>query len=131
MLYSVRTSQASLLYVYLGRQTYILGDTGCPFYLKSLIIPLLLINYFGDDPQNVTISGQDLSAPNSGLYPKISDNVIIYPGNVIVGGITVGKKVIIGANSFVSHDVPANSIVIGFNQIRKRNTCIGYIEVDN
>jgi len=25
--------------VYLGRQTYILGDTGCPFYLKSLNSP--------------------------------------------------------------------------------------------
>ena len=25
--------------VYLGRQTYILGDTGCPFYLKSFNFP--------------------------------------------------------------------------------------------
>ena len=80
--------------------------------------------------QNVTIGGKDLSTPKNSIYPKISDNVIIYPGSVIVGGITVDNNVIIGANSFVSHDVPANSIVIGFNQIRKRNTCIGYIETD-
>ena len=80
--------------------------------------------------QNVTIGGKYAFSPNIKLYPKISDNVIIYPGSVIVGGITVGNNTVIGANSFVSHDVPANSIVIGFNQIRKRNTCIGYIETD-
>ena len=56
---------------------------------------------------NVTI-GQ-----NHGDYPKIGDNVTIYPGSVIVGKIIVGDNVIIGANSFVNKDIENDSVVAG------------------
>lgn len=50
---------------------------------------------------------------NKGLYPCLKDNVIVYTGAKIIGGITVGNNAIIGANSVVTHDVPENAIVAG------------------
>ena len=46
-------------------------------------------------------------------YPTIEDNCIIYTGAKILGGITIGKNSIIGANSVVIKDVPENSLVVG------------------
>lgn len=43
----------------------------------------------------------------------IGDNVTIGAGAVVVGAITRGNNVIIGANSYVSKDVPDNVIVAG------------------
>jgi uncharacterized membrane protein len=37
--------------VFLCRSTYILGDTGCPFYLISLYIACFRFNYSGEDPK--------------------------------------------------------------------------------
>ena len=50
---------------------------------------------------------------NSGGYPRIGDNVIIYPGSRVVGSICVGNNVVVGANSVVCCDVPDNAIVAG------------------
>ncbi len=64
--------------------------------------------------QNVTIGGKygDKSIyPQD--YPSIGNNVTIYAGAAIIGGITIGNNVIIGANSVVLKDVPDNSIVYG------------------
>jgi serine O-acetyltransferase len=44
-------------------------------------------------------------------YPKIGDNVTIYTGAVVVGNITIGNNVVIGANCFVCKDVPDNKII--------------------
>ncbi len=46
-------------------------------------------------------------------YPKIGNNVKIYAGACIIGGITVGDNAIIGANSVVTKDVEANTTVAG------------------
>ncbi len=50
---------------------------------------------------------------NRGEYPCLKDNVIVYTGAKIIGGITVGNNAIIGANSVVTHDVPDNAVVAG------------------
>ena len=50
---------------------------------------------------------------NKGLYPVIGNEVIIYTGAKIIGGITVGNNVVIGANSVVTKNVPDNAIVAG------------------
>lgn len=34
-------------------------------------------------------------------------------GSFVVGGVTLGNNVIVGANSFVDKDVPDNAIVAG------------------
>lgn len=57
--------------------------------------------------QNVTIGRKN------GGYPTIGNNVVIYPGAVIVGDIRIGDNVIIGANAVVLHDVPDNVVVAG------------------
>ncbi len=59
--------------------------------------------------QNVTIG-------KHGKYkgaPILGDNVVVFAGSVIVGGVKVGDNSIIGANSFVNDNVPPNSFVAG------------------
>lgn len=57
--------------------------------------------------QQVTIGQKD------GLYPVIGDDVTIYPGARVIGGIRVERGAVIGANAVVLHDVPAYAIVAG------------------
>lgn len=50
---------------------------------------------------------------NKGKYPKIGNNVIIYPGAKIIGDITIGDNCIIGCNAVVTKSFEDNSIVGG------------------
>lgn len=63
--------------------------------------------------QNVTIGRKNIEKNSLKDYPVIKKNVQIGAGAVILGGITVGENSTIGANSVVTKDVPANSIVAG------------------
>jgi len=58
--------------------------------------------------QNITV-GDDYRTGS----PVIGHNVFIGTGAVVVGDITIGSNVIIGALSFVNQDVPDNSVVAG------------------
>ena len=58
--------------------------------------------------QQVTIG----SAEGSGI-PKIGNNVRICAGAKVLGNITIGDDVIVGANAVVVKDVPSHSIVAG------------------
>ncbi|WP_372857833.1 serine O-acetyltransferase [Sphingomonas sp.] len=60
--------------------------------------------------QNVTLGTRDAQ---SRLYPTVGDEVIIYPGSVVVGNAAIGQRARIGANSFVARDVPAATTVMG------------------
>jgi serine O-acetyltransferase len=64
--------------------------------------------------QNVTLG---LTQNGVGGYPTIEDDVSIYAGAVVIGGITVGAGSVIGANAIVSRDVPAGSVVVGYNKV--------------
>ena len=44
---------------------------------------------------------------------KIGDNVWIGEKAAILGGVSIGNGAIIGANTVVTHDVPAYSIAVG------------------
>ena len=44
-------------------------------------------------------------------YPKIGDEVIIYPNCTIVGPIEVGYQVTVGANTFIDKSIAAHSVV--------------------
>ncbi|MFN3908668.1 MAG: serine O-acetyltransferase [Flavobacterium sp.] len=46
-------------------------------------------------------------------YPIIGNNVKIFAGAKVIGGIFVGDNSIIGANSVVNVDIPSNSIAVG------------------
>ncbi|GIM54975.1 hypothetical protein CAPN005_16220 [Capnocytophaga cynodegmi] len=58
--------------------------------------------------QNVTIGGR-----NSVHAPQIGKNVYIGCGACVLGGITVGNNVMIGANAVVITDIPDNAVVVG------------------
>lgn len=57
--------------------------------------------------QGVTIGVEN------GETPSIGNDVTIYPGAVVAGGIHIGDGAVIGANSFVHRDVPAGAVVAG------------------
>ena len=56
---------------------------------------------------NVTIGN------NSGGGPVIGDNVFVGVGACVLGDITIGNNVKIGANCVVLHSVPDNATVVG------------------
>lgn len=45
--------------------------------------------------------------------PTLKDNVTVYAGAKIIGKVTVGNNVIVGANAVVVKDVPDNCTVVG------------------
>jgi serine O-acetyltransferase len=48
-----------------------------------------------------------------GKPPKLGSNVFLGAGAKILGNITLGNNVVVGANSVVVNDVPDNCTVIG------------------
>ncbi|MCR9227829.1 MAG: hypothetical protein NXH90_10460 [Flavobacteriaceae bacterium] len=50
---------------------------------------------------------------SNGHRPKIGDNVKLYSNATIIGGITIGDNVVVGAGSVVVKDVPSNCIIAG------------------
>jgi maltose O-acetyltransferase len=56
---------------------------------------------------------EDLSCPPLGADIVIGDYVWIGAHSFIRGGITIGSNSIIGANSVVTHDIPANTVYGG------------------
>lgn len=63
--------------------------------------------------QGVTIGEKHVDERSNGLYPDIGDNVIIGSGAKLLGPIKIFENVIIGANSVVVEDCPANAVVVG------------------
>ena len=62
---------------------------------------------------NCKIFHQVTIGEKNGKAPTIGDNVTIYPGAKIVGGITIGNNAVIGPNSVVVKDVLDNAVVSG------------------
>ncbi|AGX43940.1 serine O-acetyltransferase [Clostridium saccharobutylicum] len=63
---------------------------------------------------NVTIGKTD-------DVPTIGNNVTICTGAKVIGGINIGNNSTIGAGAIVTKDVPNNCVVVGNNEIMKRN----------
>jgi serine O-acetyltransferase len=77
--------------------------------------------------QGVTLGGapaatQDAhGAARSGRrHPAIGNDVVIYPGAVLIGPITVGARARIGGNVWLAEDVPADAWVEAGAQITRR-----------
>lgn len=58
---------------------------------------------------NVTIGGKD----NFYGVPTIGNNVKISTGSVIIGKVSIGDKVIVGANAVVTKSFPENVVLAG------------------
>jgi serine O-acetyltransferase len=69
--------------------------------------------------QNVTVG----RVPGDMRYPVIGEGTVIFPNAVIVGGITVGARAVIGAGTIVLSSVPADAIAAGnpASVIRRRH----------
>lgn len=63
--------------------------------------------------QNVTIGTKDTVNYLSAKYPRIGNNVTIYPNSIILGDIYIGDNTVIGAGSIVLSNIPPNSIAYG------------------
>jgi serine O-acetyltransferase len=63
--------------------------------------------------QNVTIGAKTPEDSKNKKYPKIGNNVVISSHAVIIGDITIGDNVVIGAATFVNKDIPDNAVVVG------------------
>lgn len=98
-----------------GFQIYPETQIGEGLYLGhwgSLVInPKTIIGKNCNIAQGVTI-GQQNRGKNEG-FPVIGDGVWIGTNAVIVGNIKIGNNVLIAPNSYVTFDVPDNSIVMG------------------
>ncbi|TNM44135.1 hypothetical protein FHP29_05335 [Nocardioides albidus] len=46
-------------------------------------------------------------------FPTIEDDVVLGANAVVVGGVTVGRNAMVGANSVVLSDVPPDTVVLG------------------
>lgn len=63
--------------------------------------------------QNVTLGGRRIGDKDRGNFPRLNDDVTVFSGAVILGGIELGHGCIVGANSVVVDDVPAGVTVAG------------------
>lgn len=114
-----------------GFQIYPETKIGEGFYLGhwgALVInPNTKIGKNCNIAQGVTI-GQQNRGKNKGV-PHIADEVWIGANAVIVGGITIGKNVLIAPNAYVNFNVPENSVVVGnpAQIIAKENATEGYL----
>ena len=61
--------------------------------------------------QGVTLGGT--GKEKGKRHPTLGNNVVVGTGAKVLGAITIGDNVKIGANSVVLHSVPQNSIVVG------------------
>jgi serine O-acetyltransferase len=74
----------------------------------------------------VTI-GQTKRGPHKG-FPILGDNIYIGAGAKIIGAITIGNNVAIGANCVVTKNIPDNSVVVGIpGRIISQNGSTEYI----
>jgi serine O-acetyltransferase len=62
--------------------------------------------------QNVTL-GAKRDKSGEMKYPVLGNNVVIFPGAIVVGGVAIGDGVVIGANSFVNKNFPPGVIIAG------------------
>jgi len=62
---------------------------------------------------NVTITHGVTIGHINGLSPTLLNNIYVGPGACILGEITIGNNVVIGANAVVTKSIPDNAIVVG------------------
>lgn len=71
---------------------------------------ILNANYIGE---NFYVNHLVTVGEINGKKPTIGNNVSIYTGAIVIGGITIGNNCEIGAGSVVVKDVPDNCVVVG------------------
>jgi serine O-acetyltransferase len=86
-------------------------EVGSGFYIQHGFATIIAAKSIG---KNCWVSQQvTIGYSNSTDCPTLGDNVTVYAGAKIIGKVTVGNNVIIGANAVVVKDVPPNCTVVG------------------
>lgn len=99
--------------LYLNPNTYISESVKFPHPTSIVIGAGVEIGENVTIYQNVTIGGARIGDAKKNNYPIIGNNTIIFSGAVLIGEITIGENVIIGANSVVNVDVPDSHLAVG------------------
>ncbi|MDE5772865.1 MAG: serine acetyltransferase [Muribaculaceae bacterium] len=95
------------------------GQTNCYICAEAaggglkLIHGFSTIIYAKSIGENCTVFQQVTIGYSKGATPTVGDNCVICCGAKILGNVSIGNNVIIGANAVVTRDVPDNSIVAG------------------
>jgi putative colanic acid biosynthesis acetyltransferase WcaB len=92
----------------------VIGKNCIIYHGQALVVNLRTV--IGDDctlRNSVTIGNKKLANGSLSASPRIGNNVDIGANVCIIGPITIGDNVIIGAGSVVVKDVPANCTVVG------------------
>ena len=58
--------------------------------------------------------------PKGRRHAIVGDNCVFGANSSIIGNITIGDNVIVGAGAVITQDIPSNSVVVGVNQIVKK-----------
>lgn len=113
-------SQSNIFYKCIGRiilretrflNTYIFcPNLGAGLYLMHAFSTIIAAKKIG---KNCLICQQVTIGWSPSGEPTIGDNVKIFAGAKVVGGITIGNDVWISANAVVTKDVPDHCIVAG------------------
>lgn len=113
----------------IGRNVHIGGNV-------TIDLPYCHLISIGDDcilSQSVIILAHDASAgsfiniPSKTGYVAIGNKSFIGAGAIILPSVRIGKNVIIGAGSVVTHDIPDNTVAAG-NPARVIETLAAFLE---
>ena len=118
-LFYYRIGKVSKCISWMTRQdtTYIIDNQciigGCVYnpHSYATIIHAKQIGKFFSHRQCTTI-GNKIDGRND-LIPTIGDHVTLGANVVIIGSVSIGNNVIIGAGTVVTKDVPDNTIIVG------------------
>jgi serine O-acetyltransferase len=61
----------------------------------------------------VTLGNKDLKSSSVGNQPTLGDNVTLSTGVKVLGPLTIGDNVVVGANSVVIKNLPSDCIAVG------------------
>lgn len=67
--------------------------------------------------QGVTFGASGWGPKAIGKFPRLGDNVFVFAGAKVIGGISVGSDVVIGANALVRTDVPDRALAAALSEI--------------
>ena len=101
------------------------NDIGGGLFIEHGFSTIITCKYIGTNcwiNQQVTIGFS-----REGASPTIGNNVQIKAGAKVIGNVTIGDDVIIGANAVVTKDIPSHSIAVGVpaKVIKRRDTFAG------
>ena len=112
-----------------GHKLFIKGKISGGLLLQHAFCTIILCKQMGHDCK---VMHQVTIGMRNGKIPSIGNNVTFGAGCKVLGGITIGDDVIIGANAVVLRNVPSHSIVAGVpaSIIKTRDINGNWVRVD-